>query len=426
MLLNKYRNYNRLVIVLAWSFFTSGCSNIPITQIIKTQPPDLGQTPTQPTETQIPHLSSTPAQSTESQTPDPNPSPTQPTESQTPDLNLTPTQPAQTQTPDSNPSPTQPTETQTPGSDIKFPAQSDWVDYGIILEAGAEGEWDYYLWGGFAFSVIKKDGTYYLYYQGASDYRTEFDETVLWRAIGVATSQDGIHFAKYEDNPILTWFPKQNGEEGAVSSGVTLGEQGEFLLFYGANTEESITSVNADVRMASSLDGINFTDLGMVLDHNDRSVWGSGDELFSVDAIYDQGQWVVYYIPNGSPESGMLGVAFGASFDALNQTSAVTSANNPISVWGTAGHIKLDSDTYALILNNVREGRTEVREVSLHTPNIVSEPIAVYQFDEVQQAFVLLDEETQTWFMYYRTHENSYGVKLAPAGDKPLPTSSTP
>jgi hypothetical protein len=424
MLLNKYRNYNRLVIVLVWSFFTAGCSNISLTQVIQTQTPDLDSTPTQPTETQTPDLNSTPTQLTETQTPGLDTTPTQPTPTQTPDTK--PTQPAQTQTLDSNPTVTQPTETQTPGSDIKFPSQSDWVDYGIILEAGAEGEWDYYLWGGFAFSVIKKDGTYYLYYQGASDYRTEFDETVLWRAIGVATSQDGIHFAKYENNPVLTWFPKQGGEEGAVSSGVTLGEQGEFILFYGANTEESITSVNADVRIASSLDGINFTDLGMVLDHNDRAVWGSGDELFSVDAIYDQGQWIVYYIPNGSPESGMLGVAFGASPDALNQTSAVTSANGPISVWGTAGHIKLDSDTYALILNNVREGRTEVRSVSLQSPNIVSEPVAVYQFDEVQQAVLLLDEENETWFMYYRTHENSYGVKLAPAGDKPLPTSSTP
>src|SRR5215204_3665058 len=63
-------------------------------------------------------------------------------------------------------------------SNIRIPAQADWVDYGIIFEAGVEGEWDYYLWGGFAFSIIKKNDTYYLYYQGSSDYRTEFDETV--------------------------------------------------------------------------------------------------------------------------------------------------------------------------------------------------------------------------------------------------------
>ena len=52
----------------------------------------------------------------------------------------------------------------------------------------------------------------------------------------------------------------------------------------------------------------------------------------------------------------------------------------------------------------------------------MSEPVAVYQFDEVQQAVLLLDRELETWFMYYRTHENSYGVKLAPLEvEEPLP-----
>jgi len=315
---------------------------------------------------------------------------------------------------------------QAPESNIRIPAQSDWVDYGIVFEAGAPGEWDLYLWGGFAFSVIKNDGTYYLYYQGSSDYRTEFDETVLWRAIGVATSKDGIHFTKYEGNPILTWFPNQMGEEGAVSSGITLGEQGDTFLFYGANTHESPITVNADVRVATSLDGFNFTDLGVVLNHMDKSVWGSGDELFSVDAIYDSGQWIVYYIPNGTAESGLLGVAYGHQYNKLDQSSAVTSGGKPISVWGTAGHVKLDQDIYALMLNNVREQRIEVRLLSLQTPNVLSEPVAEYDFDEVQQAVFLLDEENETWFMYYRTIVNSYGVKLASASDKPLPAPSTP
>jgi hypothetical protein len=299
-------------------------------------------------------------------------------------------------------------------TNIRIPSQADWVDHGIILEAGGEGEWDYYLWGGFAFSVIKKEGTHYLYYQGASDYRTEYDETVLWRAIGVATSSDGIHFSKHEGNPILTWFPNQYGEEGAVSSGITLGESGETILYFGANTQESATTVNADVRVASSLDGLEFTDLGISLHHQDRSVWGSGDELFSVNAIYDQRQWIVYYIPNGTAESGYLGVAYGDQYRELQQSSQVMSNGKPISVWGTAGHVRLDEDIYAVILNNVREKRTEVRLMSSRSPNILSEQVVVYQFDDVQQATLLLDEESETWFMYYRTFENSYGVKLAP------------
>ena len=303
-------------------------------------------------------------------------------------------------------------------TDIHIPAQSEWVDQGIILEAGAEGEWDYYLWGGFAFSVIKKDGTYYLYYQGSSDYRTEYDETVLWRAIGVATSTDAIHFTKYAGSPILTWFPNEYGEEGAVSSGITLGEQGETILFYGANTQASSTTISADARVASSLDGFNFTDLGIALNREDRSVWGSGDELFPVTAIHDSGKWIVYYIPNGTSEGGLLGVAYGDQYNELTRSSVVRGNSEPISVWGTAGNIRLDSDIYALILNNVRERRTEVRLVSLQNPNRVSEPVAIYQFDEVQQAVILLDEEKETWFMYYRTHNNSYGVKLAPASTR--------
>jgi hypothetical protein len=324
------------------------------------------------------------------------------------------TQLPSTETPPAPPI-TQIPETVQPEPSIRIPAQDDWVDYGIILEAGVQGEWDLYLWGGFAFSVIKKDGMYYLYYQGSSDYRTEYDETVLWRAIGVATSTDGIHFTKYEGNPILTWFPNQYGEEGAVSSGVTLGEQGETILYFGANTQESPITVNADVRIASSSDGFNFTDLGIALNRKDRSVWGSGDELFAVTAIRDSGKWIVYYIPNGTSESGLLGVAYGDKNNVLTQSSAVTSNGQPISVWGTAGHVELASDTYAIILNNVREQRTEFRLMSLQAPHVLSEPMAVYRFDDAQQATLLLDEENETWFLYYRTHENSYGVKTAPA-----------
>lgn len=323
------------------------------------------------------------------------------------------------------PTPTQ-TPTLTPVPKIRIPVQSDWVDHGIILEAGKEGEWDYYLWGGFAFSVIKRDDKYFLYYQGSSDYRTDPDETVLWRAIGVATSSNGILFSKFEHNPVLTWFPNQYGEEGAVSSALTTNEKGELMLFYGANTQESPLTVNADVRVASSLDGFTFADKGIVLDHKDQTIWGSGDELFAVDAIYDQGQWIVYYIPNGTNEGGSLGVAYGNQYDDLQRSASVTSSGNRIAVWGTAGHVKLDEDTYAIILNNVREKRTEVRLMSPRSPDILSEPVAVYKFDDVQQAVLLLDQEKQTWFMYYRTFENSYGVKLAAVVNENVPIARLP
>jgi hypothetical protein len=75
---------------------------------------------------------------------------------------------------------------------LVIPTQSDWVECGPIFSAGSEGAWDYYLWGGFAATVVKKDGVFYLYYQGSDGYDDE-EHTVTWRSIGVATSSDGVN-----------------------------------------------------------------------------------------------------------------------------------------------------------------------------------------------------------------------------------------
>lgn len=301
-------------------------------------------------------------------------------------------------------------------ADIPIPSINEWTDYGTIFEAGNLGEWDYQLFGGFATTALKKDGNFYLYYQGASGYRIA-DDTVTWRAIGVATSPDGINFTKHSGNPAITWFPNDNGEEGAVSAGAALDENGEIVLYFGANTEQSATLINGDGRLATSPDGFNFLDGGVVLDHADGSLWGSGDELFPIIAIHDASQWFVYYIPNGSLQSGKLGAAWGDSRDQLINSAGALSGSSTISAWGPGGKAKIGPDTYALFLNNVSDSRTEVRIVSLGAPNQLSAPVETYQFDDVRQATVLLDEGTNTWFMYYRNADQSeYGVKLAPAG----------
>jgi hypothetical protein len=320
-----------------------------------------------------------------------------------------------------------------PGPDIELdftiPAQSDWVDYGTIFEAGKEGEWDHLLWGGFTATVMKKDGTYYLYYQGASEYLGAPYDTVVWRAIGVATSQDGVSFTKYDGNPVVTWFPsgipEGNGEEGAVSGGVTLDANGDIALYYGANTAFSATKVHADGRLAISEDGFQFTDVGSVLEYNDSSLWGSGDELFPIAAIHDAGQWIVYYLPNGGGNRRNLGVAWGDARDDLRNSAAARSGLAKISAWGTAGKAKVGPKIYAIFTNWVTDPRTEVRLVSLDAPDKFSNLLEVYRFDDVSQATVILDEESRTWFMYYRGPER-YGVKLAPAGPVDITPPTTP
>jgi hypothetical protein len=311
---------------------------------------------------------------------------------------------------------------------IAIPDQSDWVDYGPIFAAGELGDWDFQLGGAFSASVVEKNGTTFLYYNGTCCYRI-VDDSVTWRSIGVATSPDGINFTKHPGNPIITWFPNDSGEEGAVSAAAVLDANGEIVLYYGANTEESATTVNADGRLAVSSNGLAFSDQGIVLDHDDSSVWGSGDELFPITAIRDDGQWIVYYLPNGTPQSGKVGAAWGTSRSSLDTTDAARQGGSTISGWGTGGTAKIDTGTWALFINDVRAQppRTEVRTLSPAAPDALSAPVETYQFPDVRMATVRLDSAASTWFMYYRnTDSSAYGVKLAPAGSPDLTPPSAP
>jgi hypothetical protein len=313
--------------------------------------------------------------------------------------------------------------------DLAIPAAGDWTDYGVVLASGGLEDWDTYLWGGFAASAVKKDDTYFLYYQGADDYDTVFG-TVTWRAIGVATSPDGINFTKYSGNPVLTWFPNNYLEEGAVSS-AAIYHNSQIYLYYGANTEQSIGTgyINADARLAVSADGVNFTDLGIVLDHRDAGVWGAGDELFPVAAFTHNGQWFVYYIPNGTNQRAKLGVAWGNNPQELPNSGPAVHNLQQIDAWGTSGAAQVGPNVYALLINNVQPAvaYSEVRIANTGSPNSLSGPAATYTadgFGNYKQATFLLDEAANTWFMYYRNEDSSaYGVKLAPVGE---PDTSPP
>jgi hypothetical protein len=305
--------------------------------------------------------------------------------------------------------------------DVAIPSQTDWIECGPIFSAGSEGEWDRYLWGGFASTVVNKDGVYYLYYQGANGYDDD-EGTVTWRSIGVATSSDGYRFTKYEGNPVLTWFPHNNLEEGAVSGGAFVNDIGETLIYYGANSWAGGSLVNADARLAISADGFDLIDMGIVLDHTDTGVWGWGDELFPIIGFQDNGRWFTYYIPNGVLQRGKLGVAWGYSPHELTRSTAARSGRRTIAVWGPGSSAKIGPDVYALFTNNVYGPGgpvLEVRTVSLDAPARLSKPVASYRFENVWEAVVYLNNDASIWLMYYRSadHEH-YGLKVAAADDR--------
>ncbi len=304
------------------------------------------------------------------------------------------------------------------------PAQGDWVDCGPILFEGNEGDWDRYLWGGFAHSFVKKGDTFYLYYQGSLDY-DDAEGTVTWRSIGVATSTDGIRYTRYAGNPVLTWFPNTNIEEGAVSGGAFVDSSGQIAIYYGANTWAGGSSVSADGRLAVSADGLTFADQGVVLDHTDSALWGAGDEIFPVAGLQENGRWIAYYIPNGTLQKGKLGAAWGSSRDSLTRSAAVRAGLSSIAVWGPTSAVRLGPGEIALFTNDVYAANGPTVNVSIvdpTKPNALSAPVTSYHFPNTWEAAVLRDDATGLWYMTYRrANQEWYGVRVAALDGQTLP-----
>jgi hypothetical protein len=326
-------------------------------------------------------------------------------------------------------------------AEISIPKATDWMDYGPIFAAGAEGAWDFNL--NWLASVVKKNDTYYLYYVGSDGYRSDDGEAARHRAIGVATSTDGIRFRKYSGNPVMTHAPFNGEEEGANSAGVTVESGGKFVMYYGAAVGPK-NQINADGRVAVSKDGFTFTDLARVLDHRSplihrfipdrfggahilvRSVFhpsalhGHGDEIFPVATFEHNGSWRVYYMPNGGTAPRTLGLAWGPGVDNLRCSAKVLdgSSKQPVRAWGNV--IRLAPDKIALFVQKLWWPHTfvEVRTTSPEFPHQLSEPVEKYNIADLRAGTVFLDVERRTWFMYYATFDRFLKLKLAPAGDR--------
>ncbi len=302
-----------------------------------------------------------------------------------------------------------------------IPAQEDWTEQGIALVAGGPGEWDARLHGQISpCSVVKKDGTYLLYYVGADGDRST-DGGPRRRALGVATSSDGITFAKSPANAVLTHLPHGNEEEGIFSAGATLDGQGDVVLAYGAiwAADATTESVQGYVALASSPDGVAFTEQGYVLDWSDPAVWGYGDELFPLGLLSTDAGWSVYYGAKGHDASWDLGLASGPSATELTTTSPVLTTHDVI---GGCDPVPVGPDKIALfVVRDFGANRIEVRTAATATPDAVSEPLEQYTaFDPgYRHTAVYLDRETETWFMYQATDREEDGdqivVRTAPA-----------
>ncbi len=261
------------------------------------------------------------------------------------------------------------------GGEINVPRDADWTDRGVAISPGGSGSWDVRLTGALSpCTVVKKNGTFFLYYIGADGNRKS-DGGPRHRALGVATSPDGLHFTKR--GRILTYLPHNNEEEGIFSAGAFLDINGEIVMYYSALDAGSATSttVDSDIRLAVSSNGLNFSDKGDVISHANSKIWGYGDELFPVGAFREGSTYYVYYIAKGYGANWDLALAWGpARNNIAGNTKQILEVGSDYAKSGCPVRLSADKIAVSICRNTI----TQIRTAPITSPSSLSSPVQIY------------------------------------------------
>ena len=253
-----------------------------------------------------------------------------------------------------------------------IPGPGAWTEQGIILTPGSG--WESFGKEGFGISgIVHTNGTFYLYYTGASGPRSN-DGGAANRALGVATSTDGINFTRYSGNPILTHQPSgghcNQQEEGIVGGAAVLDDNGDVVLFYGGLTATSCTGVKSQVRVARSSNRINFTDQGIVIPH---TMDGGGNEVWPIGAVHDPGgAWHVWYTTDG------FGGRVTSAASGPSSTNLTPNSKNPIlgGARTTSAFLHSNGEITAILaigkfpIFEIRTRKTSLADVSSYLPAV--------------------------------------------------------
>jgi len=302
------------------------------------------------------------------------------------------------------------------GAEILIPERSDWSPPKEIvgLRLGPQGSWDNFLPGAITpCTVVKLSGIYYLYYIG-SDGKRDHDNGPAHRKLGLATSSDGIDFIKYNGNPILSWSPSNNDEEGIFGAKAIVVDGMIYLYLNTLSSKNATTDqVWADVHLITSTDGKHFSEPVLVLDHSNAAVVGYGDELGPTGIMHNNGNWSLYYFAKGLHVSDWrLCLATGNSSTSFSSTKQLLEENV---FYGTGGDVHWLSNDKILMFFQKRSDRDriEVYTAPAGKPDKMSKARTWDDFVHGEGITVFLDKGAEKWFMYIRAGNKTF-VRIAP------------
>jgi len=195
---------------------------------------------------------------------------------------------------------------------IAYATSSDgknWIKHGVVLSNGPIGSWTE---KGVAYpSVIYDGGIYKMWFSGKS-------AASIHSGIGNAVSTNGLNWEVHPSAVIPSTLERPLSFCPSVAK-----KDGEYFLFYSV---ELVNGFNPKIYFAKSIDGINFTQQGVVFQARPDLYWEKGG-VFGSSIYYDGSKFIMYYTSKSNPnyfDIGYIGKA--TSVNGINWTF---SSNEP-------------------------------------------------------------------------------------------------
>lgn len=325
-------------------------------------------------------------------------------------------------------------------------AQTNWTkDPGNpILIRGSIGSWDDgHLWYPY---VIFDNSIYHMWYSGNDNDNSDNGN---WR-IGYATSEDGIQWTKYSENPVLDLGPAGSWDDRHIFSGPVL-VMGDTLKMWYVGYDGTILRAG----LAISTNGINwtkyndpatstapYTDSDPVLQPGAAGSWDDTNAYLN-SVMYDGGIYKGWYYGTDGPDlySGRIGYATSedgihwTKYDDPGTTDPPYAESDYVLDFGLTGswddsdisntQVILEGETYHMFYNGGhgdiwRSGYAK-SEDEVHWKKYDSNPVLDIgtsgTWDDVEAnvtSVILQDSIFQMWYWGFSGSRATIGYATAP------------
>jgi len=235
-------------------------------------------------------------------------------------------------------------------TEINFALSEDGVTFiknnDVVIPRGEKGDWDS---GGVLITpncVVERKanplGRYWLFYTGVNENKPDF----YWNSggIGLAFSNDLVHWEKYPENPILLadpsieWENQGVFEPAVIFTGDEFGTEGSFKMWYGGNNNEGRMSIG----YAESANGVEWkkhvNNPVLTYSENENDFDHRTIEVHSVIRHYNQ--YIIAYEGTQYSFPSRFSIGLAKSKDGLNwnkfSTNPVLEADN-VGDWDQMG-----------------------------------------------------------------------------------------